>query len=484
MNSGFQNFISKRWHKLPVSLLVAAAVISFGWLEAKQQPELVRSLEGHKGGIHTLQFSPDGTHLLSAGEDGKVYNWDLLSGKEGRRLSKNRRGMFETAFTPDGLNIITTGKKGAVEVINVDGKRTTILKGPEVDQNAVAISPDGVYIASAGIDHTITVWMRLGEEPVHVLKDCTSPITDMAFNGTSQIMAVSCLDGTLRIYDIAAGYLTRTMDLRVPVSAISFNPKDDQIAAAAGEEIKIIDLDNLDAIKTIRGHKGQVISLAYSPNGLFLASGSTDKTARLWSVTTGRELATLVQQDGQISAVAFGPLGRTVATASKPYQQEVGNSEVGEQYVAVYDIGNVYSDSQISNYVEKEMYHWQKKGEFEKVQDFQARLRSKPQQAGALFTAVFKKFAQEVAEEAVVSAYNAEKEEYTVTLPALGSFVLNVPISKAQAFKKDFHKAIFRNFIVVPNIVVPEKSTWKLKALEVYLPTDKESFHYGDVQRR
>lgn len=483
MNSRFQKLITERWHKLPVSFLVAAAVISFGWLEA-QKPELVRSLEGHKGGIHTLQFSPDGTRLLTAGEDGKLYNWDLFSGKDGKRLKSNRRGMYEAAYTPDGLSIVTNGaKKNSIEIFGVDGKRQNTLKGPDVEQVTLGVSPDGTYIASAGVDHAVWVWMRMGEEPVHVLRDCTSPITDIAFNHTSQLMAVSCLDGKIRVYDIAAGYLTRTIDLRAPVNALVFDPRDNRIAAAAGEEIKLVDLDDLDGIITIRGHKGQVISIDYSPNGLFLISGSTDKTARLWSVTTGREISTLVQQDGQISSVAFGPLGRTVATASKQYHQDGAKKALGEQYVAIYDISNVYSDRRISNYVEKEMYHWQKKGEFEKVQEFQARLRTKPQQAGALFTNVYKRFAQEIAEEAILSDYNAEKEQYVVSIPALGSFTLDVPLSKAKAFKKSFHKAVFRNFVVVPNIVVPEKSTWKLKSLEVYLPTVRESFFYGQARR-
>jgi WD40 repeat protein len=67
-------------------------------------------------------------------------------------------------------------------------------------------------------------------------------------------------------------------------------------------------------IAALRGHEDQVSSVAFSPDGRILATGSWDTMARLWEVATGREIAALRGHEDQVSSVAFSPDGRTLAT--------------------------------------------------------------------------------------------------------------------------------------------------------------------------
>src|SRR5258707_4600847 len=68
---------------------------------------------------------------------------------------------------------------------------------------------------------------------------------------------------------------------------------------------------------TLRGHTLALASVAYSPNGKFIATGSYDDTAKMWDAASGRELATMPEEGGRVRAVAFSPDGKTVATAGQ-----------------------------------------------------------------------------------------------------------------------------------------------------------------------
>ena len=67
---------------------------------------------------------------------------------------------------------------------------------------------------------------------------------------------------------------------------------------------------------TLKGHTDGVYCVAYSPDGKTLASGSVDKTIKLWSVATGKEQATLKGHMKEVSSVAYSPDGKTLASGS------------------------------------------------------------------------------------------------------------------------------------------------------------------------
>jgi WD40 repeat protein len=69
-------------------------------------------------------------------------------------------------------------------------------------------------------------------------------------------------------------------------------------------------------INTIRGHSDSILSVAISPDGKILASGSRDRTIKLWNLTTGELLTTLTEHKSPVLAVDFSPDGQTLASAS------------------------------------------------------------------------------------------------------------------------------------------------------------------------
>ncbi|MFP3041718.1 caspase family protein [Treponema primitia] len=79
-----------------------------------------------------------------------------------------------------------------------------------------------------------------------------------------------------------------------------------------------------------RGHSFAVSSVAYSPNGRFIVSGSADSTVKIWSLETGREIWTLPEHDSMVKSVSYSPDGRFIASGSADNTIKIWGVENGE----------------------------------------------------------------------------------------------------------------------------------------------------------
>jgi WD40 repeat protein len=197
--------------------------------------------------------------------------------------------------------------------------------------SAVAYSPDGRWLASAGTDTMIHLWDAATGALARSLAGHTLPVASLAFAPDSRTLASGSFDNVVRLWDTASGApLGALAGSSAAVPSLAYSPDGALLAAgsaAPDSQIRLWRMPGGSLQAALPGHLGQVQTLAFHPSGRWLASGGApaptgpdDFTLRLWRLAddgTGAQLVnTLRPHNGAIFALAFSPDGRLLATGS------------------------------------------------------------------------------------------------------------------------------------------------------------------------
>ncbi len=234
--------------------------------------------------VNAIAISSAGKWLASAGDDGTVRLWEAKSGTPRGAFSGPGYAVYAVAFSPDGKFLAAAGKDRVVFVWDVNnGKRVQTLEGHTGDIYSLAFSPDGKSLASAGADKTLLVWNAAhGQEAIRMAghKD---KILSLAWSPNGKWLASGDAGQAIRLWDANTGTHVRTLATNQAILALAFSPDNRWLAAGlASKTIHIFDASDGAVMQTLSGHQDHVQSVAFSPDGSLLISGSRDKSVRLW----------------------------------------------------------------------------------------------------------------------------------------------------------------------------------------------------------
>jgi WD40 repeat protein len=136
-------------------------------------------------------------------------------------------------------------------------------------------------------------------------------------------------DKTLKVWDARTGQETLKGHTDT-VSSVAFSPDGKRLLSGSFQTVKVWDAQTGQKTLTLKGHTLGVKSVAFSPDGKRLASASEDKTVKVWDAQTGQEILTLKGHTHFVNSVALSPDGKRLASASVDKTVKVWDAPISQ----------------------------------------------------------------------------------------------------------------------------------------------------------
>lgn len=240
----------------------------------------------HKGGINAVRFNPAGDQIATAGMDNAILIWaNPPAAMPAKTLAGHTRWVRDLAYTPDGTRLVSVGDDRVVRIWNLaDGKVLHALTGHTDWITALAIRDDGRYAASAGYDQTIRLWDLDRGTEVKQFSTRGQIVTDLAWTADGMSLVSVGLDRMVRIWNPLDGQQVRELTGHTDqIHCLAVHPAG-QLLATAGAD-RVVHLWNPgtgEKLKTLDGPTTWIHGLAWSADGTKLGSIGVDQVVRLW----------------------------------------------------------------------------------------------------------------------------------------------------------------------------------------------------------
>lgn len=300
--------------------------------------DLVIQLAGHTSEVLTCQWHPQEDLLASGSADSTARLWSLdtpgatphvLQHDSNSSGSKARDGCDVTTlhWKHDGSLLATGCYDGQARIWMKDGSSQTTLNQHQGPVFAIKWNPKGTFLATGSVDMSTLIWDPQTSEVKQKLEMHKAAVLDLDWQSNNTVATCSS-DNLVYVWKIGTDKPIKTFTgHKNGVNCIHWDPSGTLLASCSDDRTaKIWSMKQESCLHDLVDHIGDVYTLKWSPTGpgsanpnlpLVLATASFDSTVRLWDPESGRCLHTLEHHTQPVYSVAFSPDGRYLATGSR-----------------------------------------------------------------------------------------------------------------------------------------------------------------------
>jgi WD40 repeat protein len=330
---------------------------------------VVRRLEGHRGGLTSIAFSPAG-NLVATGawEDPVVRLWDPATGKQVRQITAHQRDVLSVAFSPDGKELATAGNldpvrfwdpttgrrlreaeahqacsahqlcyyPGGKRLAGIAGLRVVVWdtasgkvllrgEGEPDNRERLSVAPDGKTLATAWGAHTFDLWDAATGKLRHHFDGHREAVCAVGFTADGRSLYSAAALSSVLLWDAATGTKRGQIDGASNALALSADgqfliapaapaPTPGPPPAAVEDDVGLWDVATGKEVRRFKGRMNNINSLSLSADGKTLAAGSFEgKAIRVCDVVSGEERRRIALGQNWPCTVVLAPDGKTVA---------------------------------------------------------------------------------------------------------------------------------------------------------------------------
>jgi WD40 repeat protein len=242
------------------------------------QVQKLHTFTGHQDCVYTLERAPEPQKFFSAGADGMVARWDLTKPELGELVAQVSSSVYALRYVPERNWLLIGHNFNSLEVLDLAG-------------NAI----------------------------VKTIPLPSAAIFDIQYAHSVNRTFVALGDGSLAVIDMEKLEVEKVIRLsEKSARCLALHPHKPEVALGLSDHrILILDLHTLGVKQALEGHTGSVFTVAYTPDGRYLLSGSRDAHLRVWEVENGyQEHTSIIAHLFTLNHIAFSPNGRLFATCS------------------------------------------------------------------------------------------------------------------------------------------------------------------------
>ncbi|KAJ6645347.1 F-box-like/WD repeat-containing protein ebi [Pseudolycoriella hygida] len=332
----------------------------------KTWPSKVTVLRGHKSEVFVCAWSPIADLLASGSHDSTARIWDLSDNSESLNehvlCHYNHYAQDSTDVLKDGDvmsldwnhngSLLATGSyDGYVRIWTTNGRLTNAFGNNKGPIFALKWNKRGYYILSAEINGTF-IWDAITGQCTQQFSFHSAPAFDVDWH-TNRSFASCSTDGSIHICELGVNKPTKSFQgHRGEVNIVRFDPQGQLLASGSDDKtIKIWSMQQDTCVHDLQAHSNVIYTVKWSPTGpgtrnpnmnRTLASASFDGTIRLWDVERSAYIHTLAKHTNAVYSVAFSPDGKYLASGGCDKYIHIWSTQSGQLLHSYKGTGDIF----------------------------------------------------------------------------------------------------------------------------------------------